>query len=187
MKTNFLVRWLLLCLVRAVVAGSTITVCAYPTYFSLSVPSEKQEMSNTCWAACGTAVVRYYNKTVTQRNFIISVFNSYVNYPVSMQTLQGGLSNFGIHSSVISAALSFTQIRSNTYNYERPMIAGLQWTNNTGHVVVIRGYSEDPNLGENIVEYMDPADGRTYSALYSTFVSSANHSWAESLNQIYPN
>ncbi len=90
------------------------------------------------------------------------------------------------HSTAITGYLTFNQIMQQIDGYSAAVVVG--WkdtssTNNTGHVVALKGY----NSSNNMVYYMDPAVGTTYILNYNTFVNYSAYSfeWYQTVYNIY--
>ncbi len=165
--------------------SSGVTVFAYPTDYSISVPSKTQQKSNWCWAATSVSSISYVkgsSSAPTQSALVTYVKGSTVNDPATMSEVQSGLSHYGV-SSTYGSAMAFSSVRIELYNYDSPILAGWGWTGGGGHMVVLDGYSEDTT---NYVDYMDPGDGSFNFATYSYVKggSSYDHTWLESLRRM---
>lgn len=153
-------------------------VYAYPTDASIGVKKVIQERTLWCWDACSVAVLDHYGINVSQNDFCTVVKGNVVNETATTAEVSTGLNHYGIDSKVISSGLSFSAIRAQVYNYDRPMIMCWIWNSGGGHMMVLEGYSIDST---NYVSYMDPYDGQYHISTYSYVSNGYDHDWAETI------
>ncbi|MBE0342773.1 hypothetical protein E4V51_19060 [Paenibacillus sp. 28ISP30-2] len=179
-----------------------VPTCALPSSFSV-IPSSSyaafsglrtlgayasvQERDSWCWAAVSQGILRYYDKSVTQANFVRTVKGSVINEGASDQEAKRGLSAYGLNSTLASSSISYSSIITQIVDYSRPIYAGWSWSNGGGHAVLIKGI-QNSHLTDNVdwVFYVDPLDATTNKASYSWVKgsNSVGHVWDGTLYNI---
>lgn len=170
-------------IVIGIIVFMQVSVFAYPVVWGVSAPNVLQLNTNWCWDACSVSCIDYFGTPPTQNNFCISVKGSVINSTATGQEVCNGLRAFGYTPIDSFTSLTFTTIRTETYNYNRPFIAGWSWNAGGGHMVVACGYEDEAT---DYVEYMDPAYGVKYVKTYNWFKggSGSDHNWIESVLNI---
>ncbi len=168
-----------------VVLLMSTSVFAYPTTWAVSAPNVQQQNSNWCWDACSVCCIDYFGTPPTQSNYCITVKGGIYNVTAAGWEVCDGLEAYGYSPVDSFTSLSFTTIRSEIYNYNRPFIAGWSWNSGGGHMVVPCGYDDDV---VDYVQYMDPWYGAKYQRTFTWFKggtgSGSDHSWIESILNI---
>lgn len=121
----------------------------------LSVPAYQQDTNYTCWATCIASVAKFKGKlyivpSVISKNHGIDPNRKGATLDETRMAMN---SQFAISSSSIYQGPSAMEIIS-LINSSKPIITGFN-SSDSGHMVVIRGYSEGSNYVT--VSYMDPA------------------------------
>lgn len=194
------IRGILVTFISAFLIGLTPLPAATDTI--LNVPQKAQEHDQWCWAGTAQAVLEYYgvvidqcalanwawgrsdccgNQTFSWSNTACNWWNymygSYNGHDVPGGTLQGILTNWGVQSNAIAAALSKTTAVAEI-DAQRPFVMRFGWTTGGGHF--LDGYGYD--LNGQYIDYMDPWPGNGYTkSLYSWVVSASDHQWTHTL------
>ncbi|NGQ96295.1 hypothetical protein G3578_14105 [Brevibacillus sp. SYP-B805] len=147
---------------------------ASPAVYSIGVSEELQQEDEWCWAAASVSILDYFGESVDQDEVVEYVKGDVINEGATDSEVQDGLEHWGVDSTRTTSYLSFSTIKSEIYNYERPIYAGWTWDTGGGHAVVLDGYDDDTT---DYVEYMDPWDGDHKSSTYNWFKSSSDHVW----------
>lgn len=158
----------------------TPAVCTPPTSHSLAVPLRGQETNVWCWAATTEMVADYLGTNVTQ----CDCANKYTsrsdccNSPTPGPCVTTGWPVFGSYGITFSqtsgTALSFDQIKEQTYCKKSPVAFIWYWTGGGGHIMVAKGYKTV--AGTNYVHMNDPWPpnvGTISYITYSKYVSEA--------------
>ncbi|PEL95298.1 hypothetical protein CN602_28830 [Bacillus cereus] len=150
----------------------------------LFVPDVLQEKSNWCWAGVSAATLNYFNKAVTQEQFVRYVKNGVYNNPATSIEIQYGLSRCGIRSYRGAGSKSYDWFQSQINN-NQPIIVLIMWQGggNIGHFFVLDGYYKGEN-GINYITYMDPWYGDHYNYNYNTFENNNTFWWSETIYDI---
>ncbi|MED1803018.1 papain-like cysteine protease family protein [Brevibacillus porteri] len=152
-------------------------VSASSNFVSLGVKNVKQSQTNWCWAATSQSVLDYYNIFSIQDGIVKVVKGKVVNRTATVDEVQEGLREYGLDSSA-TGSLSFSELKSEL-NADDPVLAGIQYKDGGGHMVVIDGYEEDGR--SKYIEYMDPAKGSHVVKSYSSFKDNSSQEWFESI------
>lgn len=167
------------------IVSFTIQSFAYPISLSLNVAEMIQADDTWCWAASSCSILDYFGISVTQIEFVETVKGSIVFAGAPYWEVSSGLEHYGIQNSLYNSYLPFSTIITETYNYSRPIYAGLKWNyDDGGHAVVIDGYSDG---SIDYVYYMDPWDGDHYGKTYTDFKGGINYSytWSDGIYRMY--
>ncbi len=183
MKKSFKVSTIII--LMFVLVFSSLVANAYPKDFSVRVPIVRQEKDKWCWNASCVSILGEYGKTVSQRNFCITVKGKVINEGGYGWESQKGLRAYGLDSTH-TGGLSFNSVVSETYYYERPVYAVWSWSVGGAHAVVLEGYDE--RSGQYIY-YMDPWDGARHYMSYAFFKGGPGYDrrWNRSLYKLEKN
>ena len=172
-------------LVGGIFLTATKRTDAYPTTWSLTVPGITQGQSNWCWAASIRSIMGYHGVWDNQCNIVEKVFPPpppCPNVTALDWQAQQALSNYGFQSTLFANAISFSSIVSEIYYASRPFYAGWSWIPGPwGHAVVVSGYDK---VGDNYVEYMNPANGGFNLRTYDWFRNGPGHVWNGTIYRI---
>ncbi|AKG34994.1 papain-like cysteine protease family protein [Paenibacillus durus] len=162
------------------------TSFAFSGLAAIGAGIQKQEQTNWCWAAVSQGILNYYGKSVTQTDFVKKVKGAAVNNPASDAEVKSGLSSYGISSTQITWALSYTNVVAEIADNKHPIYAGWSWTSGGGHALLIKGI-DNSHLTDSTdwVYYLDPADGSLNKASYSWVVNGTGHVWDGTLYNIH--
>ncbi|WP_223070180.1 C39 family peptidase [Paenibacillus caui] len=157
----------------------------YVGYKTLSIPTQKQEETNWCWAASGVMTIDYYGDAPTQSQFVDWVKGDVVNETATLFEVRQGIAHWGVSSADYYEVVPFGTL-SGFINDNEPVVARIGWSSGGGHMHVIRGYYEDTSIGKQDVYYIDSlTDEPTYNIMsYSSFVSNSQFTWTHSLEYI---
>jgi len=167
----------------------------------LAINSIEQTQSQWCWAACGAMVAEYLlKKKVDQctvaniyiKKFLAPSFSgdaclnpSNCNLPCQIDFLSGVYKLVNISSRLIPRPLSPNEIYRELYDYNRPIIAMIQYNNGAGHMLLLSGVhiqNTQDDIGIYVIDSRpNYSDGWIpYSALKSAWgYGSWIYSWAE--------
>lgn len=195
MKKRFSVMLTMLLMITMIIP---IRSNAYGSVVIIPVPTKTQgTKTNWCWACCGAACVQYTTgNSTTKEMFSIAVKgNSTNNQTATAQDVIDGLDYFGVSSYIMQSPMSFTLIKYNIGDVERPVIAGLYLSNGSDsflHMVTIKGYGEINGVAnQKTISYMDPMFSSTQMESYADLkngyiLSGTMHcQWIQTIHQIH--
>ncbi|MDD3269443.1 MAG: papain-like cysteine protease family protein [Syntrophomonadaceae bacterium] len=145
----------------------------------LSVPNYSQQpYDSLCWATSASMVISFFLDDTTDRKVEIaqSEFgNDDFNY--GSWNMEPYVENYtNIAGTTRNNALSYTAVKYQTNN-DGPIISVIQYSDNSTHAEVIKGY----DTSTNFVLFNDPWDGDSHGATYSYYLSNSNWDWIWSL------
>jgi hypothetical protein len=149
------------------------TVCTPPASYSLAVPLRGQETNVWCWAATTEMCLDFLGTNVSQ----CDCANKYTsrsdccNSPTPGPCVTTGWPVFGAYgytfSQTSNTALSFDQIKDQTYCKKKPVAFIWWWTGGGGHIMVAKGYKTQG--GTNYVHMNDPWPPNVGTISYITY------------------
>jgi hypothetical protein len=151
----------------------------------LSVPAIAQEKSNWCWAASARAVLLFINGSADSQCILVSIiYPGCPNYTGSLTDVNQILNKYWVTGTWVNSSIAFSSI---TYhiNNSHPEIARWGWDGGGGHMLTIRGYYRDDNIGQQDISYIDPGDGSYNYTSYSWFLRGGGHTWTDTLYDIH--
>jgi len=199
MKKNHRILSILAVCILLVFVSADLTYAGKPTpgeSNSINVPRKTQEHSNWCWDGSSQAVLYYFGQTPSQCQIANFAWNrsdccssnqfnwNHVcnsgNYLFGRRgSCDDVLANWGIGSTGVNGALSWTSVKSEIDN-GMPYIMGWYWTGGGGHALVGYGYSVKSNT--QYMSYMDPWPGEGFTtSTYSYVVNASDHQWGQTL------
>ena len=150
--------------------GTGVPISVKPPTVSgkyLNVPYYKQTQTNWCWAACSQMVEGFFGKDAPQCKSANWLFgqSTCCNSPGSTACNQGcpitrivSVHGFwGVNSSYTGTSLGFYTVKAWIEN-TKPVECGFAWTGGGGHVVIVKGYDENPQ--GQFVYVLDPWYGQ---------------------------
>ena len=185
------------------VAGCLLIPQAF-AYWDLSVPSERQQNSNWCWAASSVSIARYYSKaylyydygilSTTQSNHVFAALGYVSNDGREAYEIRTDFSNlYNLSSTVAGGRITRSAINTEL-QAGRPFIVGIQFVgliNISHHVVTICGIA--PAATYETLKEIEPWTGvtawRPYSMYTGNFTYTSPYSsdpgnWCETIYQI---
>ena len=172
---------------RILLVGITILVAfclSFSAYadrsysYSISVTPVVQSNSNWCWAACAEMAgkVLYPSTGRTQSDAYCYIYHSLTgNASASIEDSANAteyVTHFNSTLTGVYYTLSFSTIKTHIQNGNPIQAAAGYYIGSTrcgGHVVVIKGVYFASATSTKYIQYVDPANGNTYSCTYTAF------------------
>jgi len=169
---------------------TTLTTQTVFANVNVNVPTERQQMSNWCWAATTVAVAKFYGKSsvivngsalpLTQPNHVHRVTGSPTNNVGRVfSTLRTDFSTcYSIGSTHTFGSLTASASQSQLYA-NKPVLIAISWSGGGGHGILMTGYLTSGSL----YRIMDPGTGTHSYHTYNTIRDAYNTSgtWVETL------
>ena len=161
----------------------------------LNVPGTKQEQSSWCWAACSSAVLSYFGKTIKQCYIADFAWarkdccpktvacNKDNSLYLKKRGVKDVLEHWCVNSAGVANASSFASCKAEI-DAKRPFLIRYQWTLGGGHVFVVSGYSTGITGAEKMLYLMDPWRGTHHLYSYEDVKAEVDHTWSHTLKSL---